>query len=92
MKWFKGITKEKDPADVIDYQVDFGPLLQSDTISTKTVVGTGATIDSSSISGNIVTIWVSGGTHGCTAEVKTTIVTTGGRTFERTFDIKVENK
>lgn len=92
MKWFKGITKEKDPADVIDYPVDFGPLLQTDTISTATVVGTNVTINSSSTSGNIVTVWVSGGTHGCTGEVKITIVTAGGRTFERTFNIKVEDK
>lgn len=92
MKWFKGITKEKDPADVVDYPLDFGPLLQTDTISTATVVGTGVTIDSRTISGNIVTIRVSAGGHGCTAEVKTTIVTTGGRAFERTFKIKVENK
>lgn len=94
MRWHKDLTFCKDPSDVIDFPVDFSPLLQSDTISTATIAGTNVTIDSSSVSGNVVTIWVSGGSNGATGEVKMTIVTSNAtpRTFERTFKIKVENK
>ena len=90
-KWYKGITIPKDPADVIEVELDYGPLLQADTISTKTVVGTNITIDSSSISGNVVTIWLSGGTSGTDASVTTTIVTAQPRTIERSFIIDVED-
>ena len=94
MKWHKHLEFCKDPADVVDYTVDFKQLLQADTISTATIVGTNVTIDSSSVSGNVVTIFVSGGSDGTVATVKMTIVTsnTTPRTFERTFRIKVEQK
>lgn len=94
MKWHKDLVVCKDPADVIDYTVDFKQLLQADTISTATVTGTNVTIDSSSVSGNVVTIFVSGGNDGVTGTVKVTVVTTNAtpRTFERSFKIKVENK
>lgn len=92
MRWHKNLVVEKDPSDVKDYTLDFGPLLQSDTISTATVTGTNITVDSSSVSGNVVTVWLSGGTAGTTADVKTTIVTSNAtpRTFERTFRVEVK--
>lgn len=94
MKWTRTLEVCKDPSDVIDYIVDWTQLLQSDTISTAAVVGTNITIDSSSISGNTVTIFVSGGTNGNTGTVKMTIVTNNAtpRTFERSFRIRVEDK
>lgn len=93
MKWFNGLTIDKDPADVFDIPWSFKQLLQSDTIDTATVEGTNITIDSSSVSGNTVTFFVSGGTDGSTGEVKVTIVTTNAtpRTFERTIRFKIFN-
>ena len=93
MKWYKDLIVRKDPADVIDYPLDFTQLLQSDTISTATVTADNVTIDSSSVSGNVVTIFVSAGTNCTTATVKVTIVTANvtPRTFERSFKIRVEN-
>ena len=92
-RWNKDIIYEKDPSDVIDYVLNFGGLLKNDTIATATVTGENVTIDSSSVSGNIVTIYVSGGSAGSIGKVKTTIVTNNStpRTIERTFRIKVEN-
>ena len=92
MKWHKKLIVTKDPADVVDYPLDFKQLLQSDTIDTAVVVADNVTIDSSSVSGNVVTIFVSGGSDGATATVTITIVTnnTTPRTFERSFKIKVE--
>ncbi|MBL4651281.1 MAG: hypothetical protein JKY53_00240 [Flavobacteriales bacterium] len=94
MRWHKNLSVCKDPSDVVDYSLDFKQLLQSDTISTATVTADFVTIDSSSISGNIVTFFVSAGTNGKTALVTVKIVTTNAtpRTFERSFKIRVENK
>ena len=93
MKWHKDLIVEKDPSDVIDYPLDFKQLLQADTISTATVTADSVTIDSTSTSGNVVTIFVSGGNDCTTATVKITIVTTNAtpRTFERSFKIRVKN-
>ena len=94
MKWHKDLILEKDPADVVDYPVDFKQLLQSDVISTATVAAEGGvTVDSSAVSGNVVTIFISGGNDCTTSTVKITIVTTNAtpRTFERSFKIRVKN-
>lgn len=84
----------KDPADVFDYDMDFTSLLQSDTINTATVIAKEVTIDSSSVSGNSVIFFVSGGTEGNTGTVTVQIVTSNAtpRTFERSFNIEVEEK
>lgn len=94
MRWRKNLTVCKDPSDVIDYTLDYTQLLQSDGIASIAVVGTNVTIDSSSFSGKVVTIFVSGGTKGATGVVQTTIITTNAtpRTFERSFRISVEEK
>jgi hypothetical protein len=93
-KWTKTLELCKDPADVLDYKLDYTSLIQSDGIASITVTGTNVTIDSSSFSGKVVTIFVSGGTDGQTGVVKTTIVTTNAtaRTYERSFRIKIEDK
>ena len=84
----------KDPTDVIDYDMDFTSLLQSDVISTGVVTAKEVTIDSSSVSSNSVIFFVSGGTDGNIGTVTVKIVTTNAtpRTFERSFKIKVEEK
>jgi hypothetical protein len=91
MKWHKNLKVRKDPADVVDYTIDFNPLLKTDTISTATVVGTNITVDSSSVAGNVVTIFLSGGVNCTEATVTTTIVTTNAtpRTYERSFTVEV---
>jgi gamma-glutamyl phosphate reductase len=55
------------------------------------VTGTSITIDSSAVSANVVTIFVSGGIEGTTAEVKIK-AETATRTLERTLFLTVENK
>ena len=94
MRWYEGLTMQKDPSDVIDYTVDFKQLLQADTISTATVTATHVTIDSSSVTGNVVTIWVSGGSDCTTGVITVKIVTANAtpRTFERSFKVKVKDK
>lgn len=91
-QWDRNLSFDKDPSDVLAFALDFTQFLQTDTISTKTVEGTNITVDSSTLSSNIVTIVVSAGTAGTQGIVKTTIVTSGGRTFERSFRLDIEDR
>lgn len=81
---------EKDPSDVIDYSLSWHHL-GTDTISTSTWTSDGLTVDSSSYSGLVTTAFVSGGTDGAVASLTNTIVTSAGRTLQRTIYISVRD-
>jgi hypothetical protein len=93
MRWTPTLEFKKDPVDVIDFILNFTPLLQGDTINTAVVAGENITIDSSSISGNKVTAFVSGGSDGGVGKVTTTIVTNNStpRTFKRMFKVLIQD-
>ncbi len=86
----------KDGSAVLDYIYDFSEWLAvGETISTATVtVPTGLTLDSSSITdgGTSVTAWLSGGTSNHRYSVVCEIVTTAGRTDDRTMTIQVQDR
>jgi hypothetical protein len=87
---FKTFTK--DPNAVLDYVWDWSKWLTpvSDTISTATVTaGTGITAATASHTGTTVTSMISGGTEATSYDVVCHIVTTGGRTDDRTISIKI---
>jgi hypothetical protein len=81
----------KDPESVLDYVFDWSSWLASgETISSFTITvptglteGTGAT--ASSQAAGKVTIWLSSGTDGTEYAVECKIVTSSGRTDERTI-------
>lgn len=82
----------RDPDSILDYAWDWTTWLDGDTITghtvtTPTVPGQvdPLVIDSTSSTGQVVTVWVSGGTAGRTDPVTCRIVTAGGRTDERTM-------
>lgn len=92
----------KDPDAVLDYKFDWANttnggstpdwLASGETISTRTVtVEAGLTKDSDSLtdSATSVTIWLSGGTAGESYTVHCRIVTSAGRTDDRTVTIEV---
>lgn len=84
----------KQPADVLDYDVDYTDFLNGeDTLSTKTVTvsPTGLTVDSSVIAGDRVKVWLSGGTNGITYKVTVTATTTDGRVKQDEFKVKVKD-
>lgn len=96
---------EKDPAAVLDYKFDWKSLTNGsglsdwlatgETISTKTVTAdTGITKVSDSLTdtNTSVTVWLSGGTAGQSYKVVCQIVTSDGRTDERTMVIKVRSR
>lgn len=90
----------KDPSDVLDYAIDWEDILvaDSDTISTSawsTSSPAGLTVASSpapSVNGYVTTVWVSGGTAITQYALTNTIVTAGGRTYQRTITIPVKNR
>ena len=86
----------KDPDAVLDYSFDWSNWLDDsgpETISSRTVtVETGLTKDSDSESNGVVTVWLSGGISGKTYTVACEIVTSAGRTDERTMLIKVRQR
>jgi hypothetical protein len=84
-------TIEKDPADVVDVVIDYTQYFKTDTITTVTVVGTNVTIDSDSLSANVVTLFISGGSDGTNGEIKLT-VSSATVTIERTLIVRIENK
>jgi len=81
----------KDPDAVLDYAFDWTDwLADSETISSHTVtVPSGLTKDSDSESDGVVTAWLSGGTAGTSYDVACKIVTSDGRTDERTIKVLV---
>lgn len=95
----------KDPNAVLDYKFDWKALANGsgesnwladgETISTKTVtVATGLTKDSDTLTdtNTSVTVWLSGGTAGTDYTVACKIVTSAGRTDERTVTIMVRQR
>ena len=83
----------KDPSAVLDYVFNWATWLGADTIATHTVTAeTGLTVDSSTATSTAVTAWLSGGTAGEDYTVTCRIVTTAGRTDERSIVIQVADR
>jgi len=83
----------KDPDAVLDYTWDWEDWLDSDTISSSSViVESGLTADSDSNTTTTATVWLSGGTLGEDYKVTNRIVTAGSRTDDRTIIIKVREQ
>lgn len=86
---------QKQPADQLDYDLDFSQWLTDD----DTLVGVTATsnvpeeiiIESVSIEGQAIKVWVSGGENGQTYKVTVTVTTTLGRIKELDFKIRVKD-
>jgi len=85
----------KDPAEVLDYDMDWTTLgwLGADTIadSSWTVQG-GLTKDSNSHTDTVATVWLSGGSAGTDYVATCHIETAGGREGERSILIRVRNR
>lgn len=85
---------DKDPADVLDYGLDWSDQLAlvtpADTISSATwTVPAGLTAGAQFVIGAVATIWLSGGTAGTDYTITCRIVTAGGRTLERSVKLLV---
>ena len=79
---------EKDPSDTIDYSLAWHQL-GTDSISSSEWTSDSLTVGTSSISGLVTTVFVSGGTEGETASLTNTVTTAMGRTLQRTVHIAI---
>jgi hypothetical protein len=87
------MTFTKDPNAVLDYTVDWTRWLAGDQIATSQwLVPTGVTKMADSKTTSSATVWLSGGTAGQSYTVTNRITTTGGRTEDRSFTIRVEER
>lgn len=86
-------TLVKDPDSVLDYGFDWSLWLNGDTISTSAwTVPVGLTKDSDSATTTTTTIWLSGGTPGQLYPITDRVVTAGGRTDDRSFKLRVQER
>ncbi len=86
-------TLVKDPDGVLDYGFDWSAWLVADTISTSVwTVPVGLTEDSESETTTTTTIWLSGGTPGQLYTITNRVVTAGGRTDDRSFKLRVQER
>jgi hypothetical protein len=85
---------DKDPAEDIDFEIDFSDLLDgSETIASYTLtVPTGITDHDDSNTDSAVIFWLSGGTAGEEYDIACEIVTSAGRTKKRSLTILVYTK
>jgi len=80
----------KDADAVLDFTIDWGDWLGTDTISASTwTCDSGITVDSSSNTTTTTTVWLSGGTAGATYTVTNRIVTVAGRTEDRDLQVLI---
>ncbi len=84
----------KDPDAILDWEFDWSDWLQDgETISSYVVtVPSGLTLASHAESDGLVTAWCSGGTSGGSYVVACKIVTSEGRTDERSLRLEVEDR
>lgn len=86
---------QKQPADQLDYDLDFSDwLTEDDTINGADAVSSvpeELAIESVSVSGQTVKVWVSGGVDGSTYKITTTVTTALGRIKELDFKIRVKD-
>ena len=88
LKW-----PDKDPDEILDYQIDWTDRLAGDTIASSTwVVPDGLTEASSSNTTATTTVWLTGGTLDDDYEILNRITTTGGRTMDQTVKLRVRSK
>ena len=87
------MTFTKDPNAILDYSVDWAKWLAGDEIVTSDwTVPAGLTKVSDTKTTTKTTAWLSGGAAAQSYTVTNRITTTGGRTEDRSFTLKVEER
>lgn len=84
----------KDPADIVDYTLDWSKLIPNDAIAavvytvvtapTLTVISSNFTAET-----NLTTCWLQGGVLDTTYTITSKITTTAGRELEREFQVTI---
>ncbi len=92
------IWPEKDPSDVLDYEIDIGPAIlgnEGDSITVVNVVTTPNGVNDIvatrvAVDGGIAVLWIAGGIAGKIYVVQVTISTDSGRTLRRSILLPVQ--
>ena len=83
----------KDPDAILDYAFNWALWLGTDVISTSTwILDTGLTKVSDTNTSTLATVWISGGTADATYNITNRITTAGGRTEDRSFSIRCQQR
>jgi hypothetical protein len=86
----------KDPEEILDYQFNFAPWLDTtngETIASHEIdIDAGINLDSHPATGQTVTVWLSGGTINNKYNVTCEATTSAARTVVRSITIVVENR
>ena len=83
----------KDPNAVLDYSIDWTRWLAGDQIATSEwIIPSGLTKMADSKTSTSATVWLSGGSVGQSYTVTNRITTAAGRTEDRSFTIRVEER
>lgn len=94
----------KDPNEVLDYQIDWddedppGPrLVDGETISTSTfsIVSGDVVIAVSpapSVADGVTTVWLTGGTADTSAVILNRVVTSAGRTYDKSVKLRIRSQ
>lgn len=92
------IWPEKDPFDVLDYEIDIGPAVLGNegdgivaiNITTTPSASGDITVTRVAADGNIAAVWISGGNPGTIYVAQVTITTTNGRSLHRSILLPVQ--
>lgn len=83
----------KDPDATLDYTIDWGPWLNGDDIQTSSwTVPSGVTNVANDNTVTTARIFISGGTVGVNYTLTNRITTVGGRTDDRSIEIRVRER
>jgi len=88
-------TFTKDPAEKLDYRINWEQVLEPDADSVSSsawTVEAGITVETTSNDTASATVWLSGGTDGTTYTATNRITTSGGRIHEQPIVITVSEK
>ncbi len=87
------MTFTKDPNAVLDYSIDWIRWLAGDQIAaSEWIVASGLTKMADSKTATSATVWLSDGSAGQSYIVTNRITTAAGRTEDRSFTIRVEER
>jgi hypothetical protein len=87
------MTFTKDPNAVLDYSIDWTRWLAGDQIATSQwIIPSGLTKMADSKTASSATVWLSGGSVGQSYTVTNRITTAAGRTEDRSFTVRAEER
>lgn len=85
---------QKQPVEVLDYDIDFARWLVDDTITSAEAVITpdgSLSVQTIDVDPTLVKVWLTGGDSGVTYKVEVTVQTAGGRVGQVEFKVRVKD-